>query len=225
MRRSPASINSALTNFGVLRSRSLPRLRMPKEMSPALARIHAHVCGDGHLYCSREKDSYGYLKTYREGYYRQRYGFCYTNLDMRLIESFQQDVREVFNLTPRYCPSGNRVTVRSKEAWRFLRSLGAGKSREWKIPPEIMGAEAAIQAAWLRAFFNDEAHFVAGGGIRVRSVNRPGLEQAAQMLRQFIPCHLTPAEGLYPDVSCYLAVSKSARKRFLEVVGSTKCTE
>lgn len=220
--RSPASVNTVLTPCGIPRRRSPPKLHLPTQMTPALARIQAHVCGDGHLFAVREKDHYGYLKAYRTGYYRCRYGFAYTNLNGRLIHSFMVDVREVFGLTPRYQPKYWRVTVRSKAAWELLKHLGAGKSRTWSIHPDILNAEDAIAAAWLRAFFDDEAHFVPHGGIRTRSVNRPGLEQAASMLRRFVPCHLTPAVGLYPDHSCYLVVPTSARARFLRLIGSLK---
>ena len=222
LNRSTASINDALTQFGVPRQRSLPKLRMPTQMTPALARLHAHVCGDGHLFVSRERDHYGYLRVYREGYYRHRYGFGYTNLNETLIHSFMEDVKDILNLTPRYEPAYHRVTVRSKAVWQLLKDLGAGKSRVWRISPLIVHADDAVVAAWIKAFFDDEAHFVPDGGIRVRSVNRPGLEQLAVMLRRFVPCHLTPTQGLYPDSSCYLVVLKSARTQFLQLIGSTK---
>ena len=83
-------------------------------------------------------------------------------------------------------------------------------------------ADDSIKSAWLRAFFDDEAHFDPQGRIRARSVNRRGLEQAAEMLRRFVPCHLTPRHGLYPDGSCYLVVLKRWRAEFLQLIGSTK---
>jgi len=223
--RSPASINTALTHFGVLRQRSIPKFQLPSALTPAFARIHAHICGDGHLFAYKERDHYGYLRAYRTGYYRHRYGFAYTNLNVRLIKSFMDDARAVFGLTPRYTPKCWRVTVRSKAAWELLTRLGAGKSRAWFIHPEILEASNTIVAAWISAFFDDEAHFVPRGGIRVRSVNRPGLEQVAFMLRRFVPCHLTPKEGLYPDETCYLVVPKSARSDFLHLIGSSKFSE
>jgi len=225
LRRSTASVDTCLTKFGIVRERSLPKLHMPTSMTPTLARIHAHVCGDGHVFVTRERDHYGYLSAYRQGYYRHRYGFAYANLNFTLIQSFMADVREVFGLTPRYLPKYWRVTVRSKAALELLRRLGAGKSRTWFIHDEILQADDRVVAAWLKAFFDDEAHFVPNGGIRVRSVSRPGLEQAAQMLRRFVPCHLTPARGLYRDDSCYLVVPTSARGEFLRSIGSTKYRE
>ena len=136
-----------------------------------------------------------------------------------------QDVREVFGLTPRHEASQHRVVVRSKAAWELLKNFGAGKSKSWWIADPILTADDAIVTAWIKAFFDDEAHFVPNGGIRVRSVNRPGLEQVAIMLRRFIPCHLTPTRGLYPDDSCYLVVLKTHRPTFLRLIGSSKAPE
>lgn len=115
----------------------------------------------------------------------------------------------------------NRSTA-SKSVWELITGLGAGKSREWFIAEDIRKAPLSVQSAWLRAFFDDEAHFDPHGRIRARSVNRPGLEQVASMLRRFVPCHLTPARGLYPDDSCYLVVNKPGRERFLRLIGSSK---
>ena len=220
--RSTASINTVLTQFGIPRRRSLPKLRLPTRMTPAMARIHAHVCGDGHLVRKREKDAYGYLKQYRQGYYRIRYGIGYTNTNPRLIDAFCRDIRNVFGLRSHYQPSRWMVTVRSKAVWVLLQGLGAGKSRDWRIGAPIHRGTRSVQAAWLHAFFDDEAHFDPQGRIRVRSVNRPGLIQARKMLAHFVPCHLTPARGLYPDDSCYLVVLAAARPRFLRLIGSTK---
>lgn len=223
--RSTASINTSLTKFGIPRQRSVPKLRMPSYMTPTLARLHAHVCGDGHLFNKREKDSYGYLKRYREGYYRRRYGIGYTNKNPSLIQSFCDDAKEAFGLRPQYEASRWMVVVKSKAVWELLKSLGAGRSRDWYVHSTILQADVTVVSAWIKAFFDDEAHFVPNGGIRVRSVNRPGLEQVANMVRRFVPCHLTPTHGLYPDSSCYLAVPKSARGRFLGLIGSSKCED
>ena len=222
--RSPASVNTALTNFGIPRQRSVPKCSIPSVMTPALARIHAHVCGDGHLVHYREKDSYGYLKAYRQGYYRIRYGIGYTNTNPQLLESFKNDVRHVFGIQSFYNARRWMLLVKSKAVWELLTGFGAGGSRRWWIHDTILNGERAVQAAWLHAFFDDEAHFDPQGRIRVRSVNRRGLEQAASMLRHFVPCHLTPAQGLYPDDSCYLVVPSAARPEFLRMIGSTKFT-
>ncbi len=170
----------------------------------------------------REKDSYGYLAAYRQGYYRIRYGIGYTNKNPLLIQGFDVDARNTFGLKPKHEKKSWRVIVKSKVVWEWMKRMGAGKSRDWFIHEDILQSGHAIKAAWIHAFFDDEAHFVPKGGIRVRSVNRPGLEQLAQMVRQFVPCHLTPRSGLYPDETCYLAVLAADRPKFLRLIGSTK---
>lgn len=184
LKRSPASINTILTKFGIPRLRSVRKVRIPTHLTPALARLHAHVCGDGHLIRKREKDSYGYLKQYRQGYYRIRYAIGYTNKNPQLIRSFMDDATTVFGLKPWYDPKKWAVIVKSKAVWELMKRFGAGRSREWFISKEILDAGPQIHAAWIHAFFDDEAHFVPRGGIRVRSVNRPGLEQLARMVRR-----------------------------------------
>lgn len=222
LNRTPASINTALSNLAIPRQRSLPKCHIPSLITPELARVHAHICGDGHLFSYREPDSYGYLKTYKAGKFRLRYGVAYTNLNPKLIRSFMEDVQKVFGIKPLFYPKVYRVRVKSREVWSYLRNLGAGGSREWRIPEEITGGPGSIKAAWISAFFDDEAHFVPDGGIRVRSVNRRGIEQIVPMLRAFVPCHVTPSRGLYPDGTCYLVVPKAAQGRFLSAIGSLK---
>ena len=159
LHRTTASINAALTNFEIPRRRSPRKLHMPTGVTPALARLHAHVCGDGHLIHNREKDDYGYLKACRRGYYRQRYAIAYTNTHPGLIREFMQDAQDVFGLRPRYVPRKYVVIVKSKDVWELMRNLGAGKSRDWSIGREFLEGPKNVQAAWVRAFFADEAHF------------------------------------------------------------------
>ena len=225
MGRPTASINTALTQFNVPRLRSVHKCQIPDTMAPPLARLHAHVCGDGYLINKREKDAYGYLKSYRQGYYRRRYAIAYTNKNPVLIDQFTRDAKQLFGLKPWYHAQKWTVVVKSKAVWELMRRLGAGKSRDWFIGREILSSPPDVQQAWLKAFFDDEAHFDPHGRIRARSVNRRGLEQAAEMLRRFVPCHLTPAQGLYPDSSCYLVVNKPYRSQFLRVIGSSKAPE
>lgn len=222
LNRTPASVNNALSRSGIERCRCVVKCHPPDVMSPALARIHAHTCGDGHIFAVRQRDHYGYLRSYRIGYYRIRYGIAYTNTRAELREEYCRDVRNIFGLSPRYVPNKFACVVRSKAIWSTLKQLGAGRSREWRIPSAILNGSQEVRAAWLRALFDDEAHFDPQGRIRVRSVNRVGIEQAAAMLRRFVPCHVTPNAGLYRDGSCYLAVRSGHRGRFMRLIGSQK---
>ncbi len=220
--RSTASINTVLTKFGVPRQRWVRRFRMSTRMTPALARVHAHVCGDGYMRKAKERDDYGPLARYKRGRYRWRYGFAYTNFNPRLIQSFIDDVERAFGLRGRYDAKRRTVYVKSKAAWEWLTRMGAGKSREWFIPEAISKASRPVRAAWAQAFFDDEGHFESWGRIRARSVNRNGIEQLAHMLGPIVPCHVTPARGLYKDSSCYLVIPAVHGAKFLRVIGSLK---
>lgn len=222
LNRSTASINTVLTKFGIPRERSKLVYRAPARMTPALARVHAHVCGDGYMRKAKERDDYGYLKEYKRGNHRWRYGFAYTNFNDDLIRSFIVDVKEAFGLTGRFGLKQRTVYVKSRAAWDWLRAMGAGKSREWFIPRVIRRGHPEIRIAWTQAFFDDEGHFESWGRIRARSVNRRGLEQLARMLRPLIPCHITPSQGLYPDGSCYLVIPAQHGAKFLTMIGSIK---
>lgn len=217
--RTTASINQRLSTK-YKRNRSLPKLTIPATITPALARIHAHICGDGNLFRYKEKDSYGYLGRYKPNSYRYRYGVGYTNFNSLLIKDFMDDAKSVFNLKPYYrC---NYVRVKSKDVWLLLKKLGAGKSREWFISSTIMKSGREIKKNWIKAFFDDEACFNARGMIRVRSVNRDGLTQVMKMAKEFVPCHITPVQGYYPDHSVYLNIYKIDAPKYFSKIGSLR---
>ncbi len=220
LKRSTGAIEGKLRNSAVKRNRSGPKLKLPSKITSVLARIHAHICGDGNLFNYRKKDSYGYLGCYKPNSYRYRYGIRYTNLNRKLIGEFMEDTKSTFNITPYYYSC--YVKVKSKDVWTLLKELGAGKSRDWFISKKIMNANSNIKKNWIRAFFDDEAYFNDGGRIRVRSVNRDGLVQVMSMLKRFAPCHITPKIGTYPDTSVYLNINKSEAAKYFSKIGSLR---
>lgn len=220
LNKSPGAIEGKLRKLCIKRDRFIPKLRIPSQITPALARIHAHVCGDGNLFRSSEKDSYGYLGRYKPNRRRYRYGIGYTNYNQRLIKEFMEDTKLTFNLKPYY--RDNYVRVKSRDVWILLKDLGAGKSRDWFISARIIKAGKEIKKNWIRAFFDDEACFNANGRIRVRSVNRKGLTQVMKMVREFTPCHITPKKNYYPDHSVYLNINKSDVEKYFSKIGSLR---
>lgn len=220
LNRSPGAIEGKLRLLGIKRNRFVPRLKLPSKITSALARIHAHICGDGSLFKYKEKDCYGYLGCYKLDRYRIRYGLYYTNFNELLIKEFMEDIKLTFGLKPLYW--NNNVKVKSIDVWNLLRELGAGKSRDWFISQKIMRASREIKKNWIRAFFDDEACFNAGGRIRVRSVNKKGLIQLMKMVREFVPCHITPNKGYYPDSSIYLNINKNDAEKYFSKIGSLR---
>lgn len=220
LKRTPASIHNKIHNLHLDRNRSPNKFKFPSKITVALARIHAHICGDGNLFSYREKDCYGYLGCYKINNYRYRFGLGYTNLNPLLIKEFIEDIKAAFGLKPYY--RNCYVRVKSKEAWRLLKRMGAGKSHDWFISSKITIANKEIKKNWVRAFFDDEACFNANGRIRVRSVNRKGIAQVRSMLKEFLPCHITPKNGLYKDGSVYLNINTKDAEKFFSKIGSIR---
>lgn len=217
--RTPGSVNQQLSDK-FKRNRALPKIKIPTKITSVLARIHAHICGDGHLFRYKEKDCYGYMGCYKPNSHRYRYGIEYTNFNSLLIKEFMEDTRLTFGLKPYYLD--NRVRVKSKDVWNLLKGLGGGKSRDWFVSSKIMKAGKEIKKNWIRAFFDDEACFNDGGRIRVRSVNRNGLTQVMKMLKEFVPSHITPKKNYYPDHSVYLNINKSDAGKYFSKIGSLR---
>jgi len=217
--RTTAAINQKLSD-NYKRNRSLPKVKIPTGLSLPLARIHAHICGDGNLFKKKEKDSYGYMGCYKPNSHRYRYGIEYTNMNPLLIQEFMEDTKLTFGLKPYY--RNNCVRVKSRDVRKLLEELGAGKSHDWFISPKITKADKESKKNWIRAFFDDEACFNAGGRIRVRSVNRNGLTQVMRMAREFVPCHITPKKKYYPDNSVYLNINKGDAAKYFSKIGSLR---
>lgn len=133
-----------------------------------------------------------------------------------------EDINSTFFIKPLYSSNYNYVKVKSKDVWKLLKELGAGKSHDWSISSKITKANKEIKKNWIRAFFDDEACFDANGRIRVRSVNRKGLTQVVKILREFVPCHITPKKKNYPDGSVYLNINKIDAEKYFSKVGSLR---
>jgi hypothetical protein len=99
-----------------------------------------------------------------------------------------------------------------------LQELGAGSSYGWKIGGEITHASTPVKAAWLGAFFDDEATVdVANCRIRIKSMNHAGLAQVKQLLSN---CNvLSTTTGPNVDGSRYLTISKDHILKFSKVIG------
>ena len=148
------------------------RLRSERE-----ARIHAHICGDGHLYVE-------------EGERGKRYIVEYTNTHTELVNEFICDAVSGYKVSPTVIRHKGTFIARFKSKYAFnrLKQLGAGKSREWRAPLQIFYAEdykttVSLIRNWLRAFFDDEAYIdVSTKRISVTSVNYYGLLDVRDML-------------------------------------------
>jgi len=193
-------------------------------MTPAFARIHAHICGDGHLSFYREKDSYGPWSIYRKnGYLRTRYLVCYTNTNKSLLKEFREDIKNVFGINGKKKIHKHTLIVSSKRIWAVLKNLGAGKSHEWHIPKVILSSSQEVKRSWIRAFFDDEAYFDKGRRIRVKIVNKKGLQQIQKLLDEFMPSTINPKQESYRGAYS-LDISRKFTQEYLKKIGSLRFT-
>lgn len=218
--RSPSAISSRLHVLEVERRNKSPKTTSFK-ITPALARIHAHICGDGYLTFYREKDGYGPWSIYRKNqYYRTRYLSCYTNMNQRLLQEFREDMLSVFGVKGKKVYR-HTIRVASKRIWTILRNLGAGASREWYIPNAIFSSSRKVKLNWIRAFFDDEAYFGKGKRIRVKVVNKKGLKQIQGLLNEFIPSIINPKKGSYRGAYS-LDISRKFTPEYFQKIGSLR---
>jgi len=95
--RSVPAISNRLTKLKVKRWYSL-KCKIPSKITPALARIHAHICGDGYVYSYKTKDIYGPWAKYRKNPIRTKYFIGYSNNNIDLLKEFQKDIYKVFKI-------------------------------------------------------------------------------------------------------------------------------
>ena len=139
-------------------------------MLEAEARLTAHVCGDGWLTSYVEKNALQIVHGRRYHRPRKRYVVGYSNSKKELLREFATDLTKIFNISPRF-DRPYEVRCRSKRVFDRLQELGAGSSYGWKIGGEITHASTPVKAAWLGAFFDDEATVdVANCRIRIKSM-------------------------------------------------------
>lgn len=219
--RSPPAIQNRLKILGFKKRRFPIIARHPDKVTPALARIHAHICGDGCMYTLREKDSYGPWAKYRKRAYRTKYNTCYTNTNPKLLKEFRQDIQEVFGIKGKKLRDFD-IRLNSKRIWRLLKEMGAGNSHEWSIPKSITQGSSNVKKSWIRAFFDDEAYFNDRGRIRVKCVNKKGLQQITKILNEFIPCNLLPKKGSYWGNTFCISINKKDAPKYFSKIGSLR---
>ncbi len=191
-------------------------------ITPEEARVHAHICLDGCMHTSVTRRCRSELLERPNRSIRIRYDIVYWNYSRKLREEFQNDVKKAYR---RKCVviDDKRVKVDGKWIFERLRFLGAGKSREWKIPDLILNGKDGIKREWLRVAIDDEGTITKYGAIRIRSVNRVGMEQLKDITNSInIKSHITPKNGKYNDGSVYLAINKEDVPLLLSKVGYPK---
>jgi hypothetical protein len=166
-----------------------------EEITVELARIHAHLCGDGSvcLYNTKAKD-------------RKHMGVIgYYNKNQKLLDKFRQDFTKLFGVKMKM-RKNKEVSIRSiKRVNYFLEKFGRFGSKEWRIQNSIKESDKNIKLEWLKAFFEDEAYLEKRyDRLKTKSMNCNGLKDAKELLDSLsIKSSLT---GPNCDNSYYLTI-------------------
>lgn len=146
---------------------------MENEISSEMARIHAHLCGDGSVYSYKTSEK-GRSFIYVVGYY---------NKNQILLDKFRQDFSKIFGVKMKM--RNNRdVSVRSKRIFQYLLdNFGRFHSKEWRVSKLIKNGSNKIKLEWLKSFFEDEAyHEKRYNRLKIKSVNLFGLKDVGDLL-------------------------------------------
>ncbi len=165
-------------------------------LSPELVRIHAHLCGDGHItmYKTSEKDRVN------------RAAVVYTNKNPDLLQEFQLDMNKVFGVKMSRGPK-HEVIVKSIRIANFLLSLSKYKSKEWRIPKIIKNSSKFLKLEWIVAFSKDEGYLPPDRKcIRIKSMNLYGLKDLKEILDSL--CIYSNLTGQNCDNSYYINIKK-----------------
>ena len=205
-------MNSTKINFRNLR------------ITPEFARLHAHICGDGYMATTRTKRSKRELEQHpRRNLIRNRFHVRYCNDNTILLKQFVKDFKRVFNRIAVLIPSKNEIDVQAKWLYLLFKDLGAGKSKEWSVPKEIMEASDKIKSQWLMAFFDDEAYVSKiRKKIVLNIVNLKGLKQIKKLLNDMsINSKLNGPYFYKKFYSYHLTIYKSSIQRYSDFIGFT----
>jgi len=175
-------------------------LNVGMEMSPELARIHAHLCGDGSVFI---------FKKTKKTKDRRKWdgGIGYYNNNQKLLDKFRADFSKLFGVKMKMRKNVYVFARSVQRAKDFINKFGSFKSREWRIHPSIKNSSKEIKLEWLKAFFEDEAYDEKRyNRLKTKSINFNGLEDAKELLDSLgIFCTLT---GPNCDETYYLTVPK-----------------
>ena|SRR3989344_9591465 len=187
------------------------------EVTPEIARIHAHICGDGSFYKLKEKrPPKTLLKHKRVNIYRIEHVLEYYNECTELLDEFKKDMKFAFNRN--ISTTNNKIRVKGSKWIAEKLNLSNKSSYNWYIPEFIIESSEKVISNWIRAFFDDEAYIhPARRRILVKCMNKEGLEQICVLLKKLnIYSTIT---GPNCDNSYYLSISKENVFIYKEKIG------
>lgn len=120
------------------------------------------------------------------------YQISYSQQDKRKTKNFFKLFKKIYNVdNVKIYKTKNKsyvFSIYSKKIVKELEMYGSFKSREWKIPNEIMEGNRKIIGAFLKAFIIDEGWYASKNNVIITSVNKEGLLQLYSITKQ-MPFH------------------------------------
>jgi intein-encoded DNA endonuclease-like protein len=183
-----------------------------EKLTPAKARLIAHLIGDGCVYRSSKTNYVIKLEV----------------KDVESLNQFEEDLIKVYGLKPtrgtnRSGKTGRPVpfvSLLSKKAHDDLLTYCDFRSSTWSVPTKILSASSPIKREFLRALFDDEGTVVRDRKraiIRMYSINFNGLLQVQQILQEFgLESRIKAGYGLKRNV--FGLIPKNT-KSFAEKIG------
>ena len=190
-------------------------------ISPELARIVAHISGDGYIGSYKQRRSEKELLAHpRKNKLVNRWYVRYVNTEPVLIEQFIQDAKKEFNRIV-VSKGKHEYELSGKWIYELLTKLGAGKSQDWFIPEAILTANDGSKIEWIKAFFDDEAHVSkVGKRITLNMINKKGLKQVQKLLSEWgIDSTLNGPYKCREFYSYHLSIYRDSIIRYAQVVG------
>jgi len=177
---------------------------MNEKISPQLARIHAHLCGDGSVYSYKTSTKNRKIIAV----------VAYYNKNQKLLDKFREDFSGIFEVKMKLRKNKD-VSISSIRIFKEITNrFGEFGSRKWRIPNLIKNSSKKIKLEWLKSFFEDEAyHETRYNRLKTKSMNFKGLKDVQKLLDSLkIYSSLT---GPNCDESYYITIPKfSSVKEF-----------
>ncbi len=183
-----------------------------EKLTKEKARIIAHLIGDGAHY----KTGHDYVMKYEVK-------------DEELLKQFSKDIKKVYGLNCSWNinPSGftgkpiKMVRLRSKLAYEDLSKYATYFSKDWTLKLEFLKSNKIVKKEFLKALFDDEGSVKSGYEIALYSINKNGLLQIQEILKEFgVQTKINPGYGAKRNV--YAIIIKDFKKFKKEIGFSLK---
>ncbi len=172
MNRSEQNRKVAISRWNnVLKKKTIIIQERSRKYPDLKARILAYLMGDGSVTIRKERNG------------NIHHVVCFFPDDKQMLQTFLEAFEKIYDQRPRIRPDQGhfRVTIESKPITLDLLKYGSFRSLEWSMPEF---KERLAKKEWLRAFYDCEG-YVGPKIIAVQSVNKTGLEQVQNLLKEF----------------------------------------